>query len=198
MKRLITFLNLICIVIILIMPNVSAKENTYTLEMKVINNDSEDVEIYILLPKEYILYAIDQDNLNIEYEGTDTLIKNNIPSINVNKKSIQSQVYEGNDEEYIQILLKKDRKGIYQFDILTDYNNMDMKYRVQNKDKDYIMHIDKFKVDDGKCEIIYDYENETVKQPNQTILTPATKVLIFLLIIIITVGVIAYLKQRRY
>lgn len=198
MKRLITILNLICIFIILIMPNVSAKENTYTLEMKVINNDSEDVEIYILLPKEYILYAIEQDNLNIEYAGADTLIKNNIPSINVNKKSIQSQVYEGNDEEYIQILLKKDRKGIYQFDILTDYNNMDMKYRVKNKDKDYIMHIDKFKVDDGKCEIIYDYENETVKQPNQTILTTATKFLIFLLIIIITVGVIAYLKQRRY
>ena len=197
MKRLIIILNLMCFILIFIMTNVNAKENTYTLEMEVINNKNEDISLYILLPQEYILYVIAQDNLNIEYTGPDTLIENNIPSIKVNKKYIQSEVYEEDEVEYIQILLEKNREGIYEFDILANYENMDMKYRIKNKDKDYIMHIDGFKVENDKCEIIYDYENETVKQPNKTVMTTATKFLIFLLIIIITLGIISYFKQRR-
>ena len=90
MKRLIIILNLMCFILIFIMTNVNAKENTYTLEMEVINNKNEDISLYILLPQEYILYVIAQDNLNIEYTGPDTLIENNIPSIKVNKKYIQS------------------------------------------------------------------------------------------------------------
>lgn len=197
MKRLIIILNLMCFILIFIMINVNAKENTYTLEMEVINNKNEDISLYILLPQEYILYVIAQDNLNIEYTGPDTLIENNIPNIKVNKKYIQSEVYEEDEVEYVQILLEKNREGIYEFDILANYENMDMKYRIKNKDKDYIMHIDGFKVENDKCEIIYDYENETVKQPNKTVMTTATKFLIFLLIIIITLGIISYFKQRR-
>lgn len=197
MKRLTTILSLMCFILIFTMAKINAKEKIYTLEMEVINNKNEDINLYILLPKEYILYAITEDNLNIEYTGAETLIENDIPSISVNRKNVQSEIYEDDEVEYIQILLEKNRKGIYEFDILSEYKNMDMKYRVKNEDKDYIMHIEGFKVEDDKCEIIYDYENETVKQPNKIVMTTATKFLIFLLIIIITLGIISYFKQRR-
>lgn len=197
MKRLTTILSLMCFILIFTMAKINAKEKIYTLEMEVINNKNEDINLYILLPKEYILYAITEDNLNIEYTGAETLIENDIPSISVNRKNVQSEIYEDDEVEYIQILLEKNRKGIYEFDILSEYKNMDMKYRVKNEDKDYIMHIEGFKVEDDKCEIIYDYENETVKQPNKTVITTATKFLIFLLITIITLGIISYFKQRR-
>ena len=86
MKRLIMVLNLICFIIMFMITNVNAKENTYTLEMKVINNKDEDINLYILLPKEYILYAMGQDYVAAQYNGANTLIENNIPSIKVNKK----------------------------------------------------------------------------------------------------------------
>ena len=197
MKRLTTILSLMCFILMFTMTNVNAKENTYTLEMEVVNNEKEDINLYILLPKEYILYAIAEDNLNIEYTGADTLIENDIPSINVSRKNVQSEVYEEDEVEYIQILLEKNRKGIYEFEILSEYKNMNMKYRVKNEDKDYIMHIDNFKIENWKCKIIYDYEKETVKQPTQAIITTTTKFYIFLLIIIITLGIISYFKQRR-
>lgn len=197
MKRLINILILMCFIIIFIITNVNAKENTYTLEMEIINNKNEDINLYILLPKEYILYAMGQDYVAAQYNGANTLIENNIPSIKVNKKYIQNEVYKEDGVEYIQILLEENKEGIYKFDILTSYRKMDMKYRINNEDKDYIMHIDEFKIKDGKCQIQYDYENETVKQPSETVITFATKFLIFLLIIIITIGIIAYFKQRR-
>lgn len=197
MKKVITIFSLMCFIIIFITTNINTNNNTYTLEMEVINNQNKDINLYILLPEEYILYVIEQDNLKIKYNGASTLIENNIPSIKVNKKYIQSEVYEEDEVEYIQILLEKDKEGIYEFDILTSYKNMNMKYRIKNEDKDYIMHIDGFKIKDGKCQIQYDYEKEIVKQPSQTVITFATKFLIFLLIIIITIGIIAYFKQRR-
>lgn len=199
MKKLIIILILIYFIIIAIMQNVYAKNDTYTLEMQIINNKNEDVNLYILLPKQYILYAMEYDNYILvkNYNGPNILMEEDIPSIKVNKKNVQSEVYEEKGIEYVQILLEKNENNIYEFDILTNYKSMDIKYRIKNEDKDFIMHIDGFKVENDKCEIIYDYENETVKQPNKIVMTTATKFLIFLLIIIITLGIISYFKQRR-
>ena len=199
MKKLIIILILIYFIIIAIMQNVYAKNDTYTLEMQIINNKNEDVNLYILLPKQYILYAMEYDNYILvkNYNGPNILMEEDIPSIKINKKNVQSEVYEEKGIEYVQILLEKNENNIYEFDILTNYKSMDIKYRIKNEDKDFIMHIDGFKVENDKCKIIYDYENETVKQPNKIVMTTATKFLIFLLIIIITLGIISYFKQRR-
>ena len=66
--------------------------------------------------------------------------------------------YEENGIEYVQILLEKNDDDIYFFDILSDYFDLDMRYRIKNDNKDFIAHIENFKLKDGICEIEYDYD----------------------------------------
>lgn len=168
-----------------------------TLEFETVN-ESEMFDLYILLPKEYIEYVIKNDELDIEYEGVETLKDNDIPSINVNKENISNDLYKENDEEYIQILLEKNEDNKYEFDILKDYGKLDIKYRIKNINRDEIVHIDNFKIDSNNvCEIKYNYEENTVKQPNVGFIPFITKLLIIILVIIIIVGIIAYVKKRR-
>ena len=47
------------------------------------NKEEMDLDIYLLLPKEYIIEAIKYDGLDIEYKGVETFKENNIPSINI-------------------------------------------------------------------------------------------------------------------
>ena len=170
----------------------------YTIEIETISNKNDkDFDFYILLPKSYIMHAIENDNLDIEYNGAYTLIDNYIPSINVDEKSINEEVYIEKDKEYVQILLEKNSEGIYEFDILSSYKNMDMKFRVKNIQKDYIIHIDNFEIRNEICEIEYDYDKDIIKQPDVKVIPLATKILIAILIITILVGIIAYIKQRR-
>ena len=134
-----------------------------TLEFETVN-ESEMFDLYILLPKEYIEYVIKNDELDIEYEGVETLKDNDIPSINVNKENISNDLYKENDEEYIQILLEENEDNKYEFDILKDYGKLDIKYRIKNINRDEIVHIDNFKIDSNNvCEIKYNYEENTVK-----------------------------------
>lgn len=168
-----------------------------TLEFETVN-ESEMFDLYILLPKEYIEYVIKNDELDIEYEGVETLKDNDIPSINVNKENIIDDLYKENDEEYIQILLEENEDNKYELDILKDYGKLDIKYRIKNINRDEIVHIDNFKIDSNNvCEIKYNYEENTVKQPNVGFIPFITKLLIIILVIIIIVGIIAYVKKRR-
>lgn len=168
-----------------------------TLEFETVN-ESEIFDLYILLPKEYIEYVIKNDKLDIEYKGVETLKDNDIPSINVNKENISNDLYKENDEEYIQILLEENENNKYEFDILKDYGKLNIKYRIKNINRDEIVHIDNFKIDSNNvCEIKYNYEENTVKQPNVGFIPFITKLLIVILVITIIVGIIAYVKKRR-
>lgn len=168
-----------------------------TLEFETVN-ESEIFDLYILLPKEYIEYVIKNDKLDIEYKSVETLKDNDIPSINVNKENISNDLYKENDEEYIQILLEENENNKYEFDILKDYGKLNIKYRIKNINRDEIVHIDNFKIDSNNvCEIKYNYEENTVKQPNVGFIPFITKLLIVILVITIIVGIIAYVKQRR-
>lgn len=170
---------------------------TVTLEFETVN-ESEIFDLYILLPKEYIEYVIKNDKLDIEYKGVETLKDNDIPSINVNKENISNDLYKENDEEYIQILLEENENNKYEFDILKDYGKLNIKYRIKNINRDEIVHIDNFKIDSNNvCEIKYNYEENTVKQPNVGFIPFITKLLIVILVITIIVGIIAYVKKRR-
>lgn len=168
-----------------------------TLEFETVN-ESEIFDLYILLPKEYIEYVIKNDKLDIEYKGVETLKDNDIPSINVNKENISNDLYKENDKEYIQILLEENENNKYEFDILKDYGKLNIKYRIKNINRDEIVHIDNFKIDSNNvCEIKYNYEENTVKQPNVGFIPFITKLLIVILVITIIVGIIAYVKKRR-
>lgn len=93
-------------------------------------------------------------------------------------------------------MLEKEQEN-YQFDILEDYSDLDMKYRIKNEQKDYIVHIDNFKVEKGKCEIEYNYAKDIVKQPDKKIIPSGVKILIIILIVVVVVGGIAYIKKGR-
>lgn len=171
--------------------------DTFELEFKTINNKgNEPFDLYLLLPKEYIEFAIDKAGLEIEYDRANTLKKNIIPGIIVKEENVQNEVYVENGIEYVQILLEEEQ-GIYQFDILEDYPDLDMKYRIKNEQKDYIVHIDNFKVEEGKCKMEYNYVKDTIKQPDQKVIPSGVKILIIILIVVVVVGGIAYIKKGR-
>ena len=196
MKKIIISFIITIISIITAVTYVNAYQNTYTLEFQVIE-EKENFDLYLLLPREYVVYAISESNLSLTYEGSSTLKENEIPGIIVEKENVMDDIYEENGKEYIQILLEKNTEGKYEFDILSDYPNMDMKYRVKNLEKDFILHIDNFKVKNGISKIEYNYDKDTVKQPSENAITFSTKLLIIVLILIVTIGLIAYIKQRR-
>ena len=203
MKRFLYLLFLVIVIFMLFESFLFNLNNSYcydekiTLEFETVD-DSEMFDLYILLPREYINYAIKNDGLDIEYEGVETLKNRDLPSINVNKENISNDLYEEDDEEYIQILLEENENNKYEFYILKDYGKLNIKYRIKNINKDEIVHIDNFKIDSNNvCEIKYNYEENTVKQPNVCFITFIKKLLIIVLVIIITVGIIAYVKKRR-
>ncbi len=197
MKKLITIFSILIVLLGGILLNFSyAYEDTYTLELVTLDV-TEGFDLYLLLPKDYILFAIQKDNLNIKYDGAKTLKDNNIPSIPVNKDDVQNDLYIENGVEYVQILLEPNKNGKYDFDILSDYGKMDMKYRIKNVNKDNIAYFDNFKVHNGICKIEYNYEKNTIKQRDTEFIPFLVKLLILVLIIIIVIGIIAYNKQRR-
>ena len=198
MKKLVFIFSILLIIILGVLANFSyAYEKMYTLEFEA-SDVSKSFDLYLLLPKEYIEYAIRKDDLDIEYKGVETLKDNDIPSINIeNKNDISDELYKENGIEYIQILLHQNEDGKYVFDILEDYPDMDMKYRIKNVDKDDIVHINNFEISDDVCKIEYNYDENTIKQPNTTFVPFLTKLLIILLAVIIVIGAVAYIKQRR-
>jgi hypothetical protein len=114
----------------------------------------------------------------------------------VPKNNIQDEIYTEKGIEYIQIRLMEENE-VYSFDLLENYPQMDIKYRIKNIEKDYIVHIDNFKIEKGKCQIEYNFAKDTVKQPDQKVLNFNVKLLLMLLLLIIIVGAIAYKKGRN-
>ena len=203
-KRITTLFAIIIISLLMIIFNTtnaqatSSESEFFQLQFKIINNEeNENVDIYLLLPKEYIEFAIEHDKLDIEYEGASTLKENNIPSIDVDRSNILDDIYEEDGTEYIQILLEKNEDNIYSFNILSDYFDLDMKYRIKNDDKDFIAHIDNFDIENGVCEIEYDYNADIVKQPDRKMFSFGTILLVAIIIIILILGISSYTKHKN-
>ena len=152
--------------------------------------------MYILLPKNYIIYAIENANIRLEYNGVETLKENDIQGISLNKNNIQDEVYTEGENEYIQILLEPNEDNEYTFDILAGYTQKDIKFRVRNDEKDYIMHIDNFEIKNNICKIEYNYDKDEIKQPD-TIKISFSTVLFIILIIIVLIAIIAKIKGGK-
>ena len=198
MKKIIVMVGIILATVLMFSVNVFAIEkDAISLELELAGNKkSNNINIYLLLPKDYIMYVIENDNLFIRYEGVDTLIKNTIPSIDVDKENVEKEIYTENDTEYVQILLKENDKNKYVFDILSSYNKMTMKFKIQNNSVEYVAHIDNFKIEDGKCVMVYDYDNNTIKQPDKLVGNKKSYIFVIVLVIILIIVVISYSRQR--
>ncbi len=197
MKR---YIVIICICVLVIMMNISIvmANSTYTIELEVTKNtENKSFTLYMLLPQDYIEYAINKAGLDIEYTGAETLKQYDIPLINIDKEKIQNETYSENGIEYVQILLEQNEDSMYIFEIIEDYPDMDMKLRVKNNEKDYIMHIDNFKVKDDVCQIEYNYDKNEIKQPTKITINFGTLLLIIILVFIAIIGIVAKKKGRN-
>ena len=198
MKKILNIIILAIIILILFIPNVKAVDlSTYELKLKVLENtENKEFNLYILLPKSYIVYAIDNSNLNIEYTGAETLKENNIPGIDIDKNTVENEIYKENDNEYVQILLEPNEDNEYTFNILSSYIGKDMKFRIKNDEKDYIMHLDNFTVKDNTCQLEYNYSQNSLKQKDYTEFSFST-ILFIILIIIVFIAIIAKIKGSK-
>lgn len=199
MKKFMKIIYIIIMAIMLLAPVANASSyKTIDLQLKVTKNvNNANFNMYMLLPKDYIVYAINNANLNIEYDGPNTLKENTIIGINVEKSKIQDETYNEDGIEYVQILLEPTNDNIYNFKILSDYNKLDMKFRVKNDEKDYIMHIDNFKTDDNECKMEYNYDQNQMKQSNKIVINFGTLLLIVILVLIISVAIISKIKTKN-
>lgn len=199
MKKFMKIIYIIIMAIMLLAPVENA--NSYKnidLQLKVTKNvNNANFNMYMLLPKDYIVYAINNANLNIEYDGPNTLKENTIIGISVEKSKIQDETYNEDGIEYVQILLEPTNDNIYNFKILSDYNKLDMKFRVKNDEKDYIMHIDNFKTNDNECKMEYNYDQNQIKQANKIVINFGTLLLIIILVLIIIVAIISKIKTKN-
>lgn len=197
MKKFVTIIFISMLIMMISIPIVKAN-STYTIELEVTKNKEEKTfELYMLLPENYITYAINRAGMDIEYTGSETLTQNDIPLIDVDKSKVQDKTYSENGIEYVQILLEPDKEGMYTFEIMSDYLKMDMKLRVKNDEKDYIMHINNFEIEDNVCQIKYDYDNNEIKEPTKIVINFGTLLLIIILVIIIIIAIISKIKTKE-
>ena len=132
MKKIIKVIILsILLITSIYIPVKAADGETNQLRLTVTEAD-ESYEIYMLLPKNYIKYAIQHDDLDIEYDGANTLIYNSIPSIAVNVNNVLEDTYIEDGMEYVQIKLDDMGEEEYVFEIMSEYTEMDMMFRIKS------------------------------------------------------------------
>ena len=159
----------------------------------------EPYEIYMLLPKNYINYAIKHDGLDIGYDGANTLIYNTIPSIMVNVNNVLKDTYIDNGIEYVQIKLDDMGGEEYIFEIISEYTDMDMIYRIKSESKDNLMLIDNFSIDeDNTCKMEYNYKEDTIQTDGKNEVKIKFQLHWWqILIIAILIIFLIYMQKRR-
>ena len=167
MKKIL--INIISIIILLIVTinisQVKATEEYETLDLT-IEAINKDYKLYVLLPREYIEYAITKSGSDIEYIGAETLTKEDISGIDIDKTKVQLNVYTDQGVEYVQVLLSAREQNHYQFKVLKSYGKLDVKFKFQinGENESVIMHLDNFNADkDGTYHIKYNYKEDTLK-----------------------------------
>lgn len=159
----------------------------------------EPYEIYMLLPKNYINYAIKHDGLDIGYDGANTLIYNTIPSIMVNVNNVLKDTYIDNGIEYVQIKLDDMGGEEYIFEIISEYTDMDMIYRIKSESKDNLMLINNFSIDeDNTCKMEYNYKEDTIQTDGKNEVKIKFQLHWWqILIIAILIIFLIYMQKRR-
>ena len=198
MKKIIKVIIISIILITSIYIPVKATEGKTTQLKLTVTDADEAYEIYMLLPKNYIKYAIQHDGLDIEYDGANTLIYNTIPSIVVNVKNVLTDTYIDDGIEYVQIKLDDMGGEEYIFEIISEYTDMDMMYRIKSESKDNLMLIDNFTVKDNMCKMEYNYKQDTIQSQNETELKIGFELRWWqILIIAVLIIFLIYLHKRR-
>lgn len=155
----------IILLIVLMRFNIVNAENeeTYTIEFNIENVENPNYNVYLMIPKDYIEYLIQNSNLNIKYNGPVTLKENTFPSLDIKKENVQEELYEDNNIEYVQVLLEPTIENQYKVNVLKSYPEKDMAFRIEEKETDYnyIIYMEEnFKIEDNICKIYYNYQEK--------------------------------------
>lgn len=198
MKKIIKVIILsILLITSIYIPVKAADGETNQLRLTVTEAD-ESYEIYMLLPKNYIKYAIQHDDLDIEYDGANTLIYNSIPSIAVNVNNVLEDTYIEDGMEYVQIKLDDMGEEEYVFEIMSEYTEMDMMFRIKSSSKDNLMLINNFTIEDNACKMEYNYKENTIKTDSKSEVKIKFQLHWWqILIIVILVIFLIYMQKRR-
>lgn len=201
MKKILTII-LLNIILLINICSVQAQASTETmnqLRLQVKDAD-ESYSIYMLLPRDYIEYAIKHDGLDMEYQGSNTIKFYTIPSITVDVDSVLDETYVDNHIEYVQIKLDDIGEQEYFFELLPDYPEMDMMYRVESDSKDDLLLLSNFKFRDGTCKITYNYKENTIKTEDKKDIKLKfdLKWWQILIIFVLIIFVIVISKRRNY
>ena len=186
----------ISIIAIINIPQVKATEEYETLDLT-IEDINKDYKLYVLLPREYIEYAIAKSGLDIEYIGAETLAKEDIPGIEIDKTQVQPNVFTDQGVEYVQVLLQATEQNHYQFKVLKSYGQLDVKFKFQitGENESVIMHLENFSANiDSTYYIKYNYEKDTLK--NQIVRKGHIAWWQIVLIILIILFIIFITKRR--
>ena len=198
MKKILNILILSILISLTVAVPVLADDTQMSQLRLIVTNANESYDLYILLPKKYIMYAINHDGLDIDYEGVNTLKYNVIPSIIVNIDNIVDDTYIDNGVEYVQIKLDDLGGDEYLFEIIPEYTDMDMRYRIKSESRDNIMIIDNFKMQDNVCEMEYDYNTNEIKTEHNSNIEFRFNIYWWqILVIVILVIFLIYLNKRR-
>lgn len=123
MKKLLVSFGIFIILILGITAVWALNEESFKLQFTIMNNSkNEDVDVYLLLPQEYIEFTIQKANLKIEnyygergvltYNGANTLKQNTIPGITVEKTRCKMMFIQKMELNMSKLNWKKTKKKI--------------------------------------------------------------------------------------
>lgn len=175
-------------------------EETYTIEFNIENVENPNYNVYLMIPKDYIEYLIQNSNLNIKYNGPVTLKENRFPSLDIKKENVQEELYEDNNIEYVQVLLEPTIENQYKVNVLKSYPEKDMAFRIEEKETDYnyIIYMEEnFKIEDNICKIYYNYQEKVATNiQNEKIGIKLWQIILVILIVGIVVFLIYKINKK--
>lgn len=188
MKKTVVIILLQILITFMCITNVKAETEYNTLDLTIKDMESS-YELSLLLPVEYIQYAIENSENKVTYTGPETLVNNDISTLNIDKNSVKPKLFTQENVQYVEVTMTPYSTNHYQFKVLKNYSKLDIKFKIlkTGETQSTIMYLDDFKFDgEGMCRLTYDAKQDTLKSEDyKKISTSWWKIIIGIVILII-------------
>lgn len=165
MKKTVVIILLQILITFMCITNVKAETEYNTLDLTIKDMESS-YELSLLLPVEYIQYAIENSENKVTYTGPETLVNNDISTLNIDKNSVKPKLFTQENVQYVEVTMTPYSTNHYQFKVLKNYSKLDIKFKIlkTGETQSTIMYLDDFKFDgEGMCRLTYDAKQDTLK-----------------------------------
>ena len=193
MKKTVVIILLQILITFMCITNVKAETEYNTLDLTIKDMESS-YELSLLLPVEYIQYAIENSENKVTYTGPETLVNNDISTLNIDKNSVKPKLFTQENVQYVEVTMTPYSTNHYQFKVLKNYSKLDIKFKIlkTGETQSTIMYLDDFKFDgEGMCRLTYDAKQDTLKSEDyKKISTSWWKIIIGIVIVIIICAIV--------